>query len=79
MCNKSVTIFNLEINAEVIKLFIIELLAIIGDDDPREAKSRDDRLSDEISDFFFDDFGLQLSFYLLSEVINSYKKKFLLH
>ena len=68
--------FDMELSIEVLELLIIELSAIVDDDDPREVESRDDGLSNEFSGLGLSDLGHRLWFHPFSEVINSYEQKF---
>ena len=63
----------MELSVEVLELFIIKLLAIVDDDDPRKAKSTDDGLSHKLSGLGLGDLSHRLGFHPFGEVIDSYK------
>ena len=65
--------FNIELNVEFLKLFIIKLSVVVDDDDPREAESRDEGLSDEFSSLGLGDLSYQLSFHPFGEVVDGYE------
>ena len=39
LCDRSTAVFNIELGADVLKLFIIKLSIIVGDDDLRKVES----------------------------------------
>ena len=66
-------VFNIELNIEVLELFIVKLSAIVGDDDPRKAESTDDGFPYELSSLGLDDLGHQLSFHPFGEIVDGYE------
>ena len=72
MHDGSVVMFNMKLDAEVLELFIIKLSVVVSDDDPREAKLRDNRLLDEFSSFDLSDLGHWLRFHPFGKVIDSH-------
>ena len=67
--------FNMELSIEVLEFFIIKLLAIIDDDDLREAESTDDGLPYKLSGLGLDDLSHQLGFYPFGEVVDGYEQE----
>ena len=65
--------FNIELGVEVLELFIIKLLIIVSDDDPRKADSENDGFSYELSGLSFCDLGHCLDFHPFSEVVDGYE------
>ena len=65
--------FDIELDTEVSNFFIIKLSIVVGDNDPREVESIDDRLSYEFFGFGFGDLGHRLDFHPFGEVVNSYE------
>ena len=64
---------NMELDAEVLKLFIIELSVVVCDDDPRKAKSRDDGLSYEFFGLGLSDLSHWLGFFPFGEIVYGYE------
>ena len=65
--------FNIELGAEVLELFIVKLSAVVGDDNPRKAESIDNRLLHELSVLSFSDLSHRLGFHPFCEVVNGYE------
>ena len=66
-------VFDTELSAEVLKLFIFELSAIIDDDDLRKVELTDNKFSYEFSSLGLNDLGYPLSFHLFGELVDGYK------
>ena len=64
---------NLELGTEVFKFFVIELSAILNDDDLRKAKSIDNGLPHKLSSLSFSDLGYRLNFHPFGKVVDGYK------
>ena len=75
MCDRSVTMLNMELDTQVSKLFVIKLPIIVNDDAPRETELRDDGLPDKFPSFGLDDLGHRLGFHPFGEVVNSYEQE----
>ena len=66
-------VFDVEFDAEVFELLVVKLSIVVGDDDPREAESIDNRLPYELSSLSFSDMSHRLDFHLFGEVVNGYE------
>ena len=67
--------FNIDLNIEVLELFIIKLLAIVSDDDLEKAKSTNDGFLYKLSGLGLGDLGHQLGFYPFGEVVDGYEQE----
>ena len=79
MGDRGAAMFNMELNVEVLELLIVELSAVVSDDDSREVELRDNRLPNKVSGLCFSYLGYWLSLHALSKIINHYKKELTLH
>ena len=68
----------MELDIEVLKLLIVKLSVVIGDNDLREAELADDQFPHELFSLSFSDLGHRLGFHPLGKVINSDEKEFAL-
>ena len=71
-------VLNIELGAEVFKLLVIKLSTIIGNNNSRKTKSKDDGFPNKIFGFALGDLGHRFSFYPFGEAVDSHKQKFLL-
>ena len=76
VANRVESVLNAKFGTELLKLWIVELVAIVGDDDARQSELVDSGLSDEAFYLGFGDFGKWLSFDPLGEVVDGDDEKF---
>lgn len=69
---------NLQVLKEVIERCIVKLLAIVSDDHSRQAELINDRLSNKIISFFFNDPSQQFYLHLFTEVVDDDDEELLL-
>ena len=72
MRDRRATVFNIEHDIEVLKLFIIKLLVVVSDDHPREVESTDDGLLYKFSSLGLGDLSHRLGFHPFGEVISGH-------
>ena len=60
--------------AKIPECFIVKLLSIVKDKDPRDSKTANDTFPDEVSDIFLRDSGQWFCFDPFGEVVNPYDK-----
>ena len=68
----------MKLDIEVLELFIIKLMIVVGDDGPREAELTEDGLSYKFSNLGLGDLGHQFGLHPFGEVIDSYEQELLL-
>ena len=73
MHDESAAMFIIDLDAEVLELFIIKFLVVVGDDDPRKAELANDGFSYKLFSLGLDDLGHWLSFHPFGEVVDGYK------